>query len=118
MVRPDAANVAVSPDAAVPEIRRLIVVPLASAICEETVRCQISSYSRNSSVSSCAATWPGVRKVSPAGRIASCASCAFFTLRVYWRGVACTYCAPYRSAAWARAALIADSLSVVESVRM
>ena len=28
------------------------------------------------------ATSPGVRNVSPAGRIASCASCAFFTLRV------------------------------------
>ena len=43
MVRPDEANVTASPVAAVPPIRTLTVVPRASAICEATVRCQISS---------------------------------------------------------------------------
>ncbi len=94
IVRPDAAKVQRSPEEAVPAIRRLSVVPLASAICDATVRCQISSYRRNSSASSCPATWPGVRKVSPAGRIASCASWAFLTLRVYWRGVGWTKLSP------------------------
>lgn len=64
------------------------------------------------------ATWPGVRNVSPDGRIASCASCAFFTLRVYCRGEAGTYSGPYSSRAWARAASSAVWLSVVESVRI
>ncbi len=45
---------------------------LASAICEATVRIQISSYRRNSSPRR--PVWAGVRKLSPAGRIASCAS--------------------------------------------
>ncbi|SKZ31222.1 Uncharacterised protein [Mycobacteroides abscessus subsp. abscessus] len=56
MVRPDAANVQRSPlppcPLAVPAMRRLSVVPRASAICDATVRCQISSYNRNSSASS------------------------------------------------------------------
>ena len=43
MVRPLAVKVASRPSAAVPAIRRLSVVPRASAICEATVRCQISS---------------------------------------------------------------------------
>ena len=43
IVRPDAANVDSSPVPAVPVIRTLTVVPRASAICEATVRCQISS---------------------------------------------------------------------------
>jgi hypothetical protein len=59
-----------------------------------------------------------VANESPAGRIASCASWAFFTLRVYWRGVGCTYSSPYSSRACLRAASIADCDSVVESVRM
>ena len=53
---------------------------LASAIWEAMVRIQISSYRRNSSPRS--PVWAGVRKFSPAGRIASCASWAFFTLEV------------------------------------
>ena len=61
-------------------MRTLTDSPVASFICEATVRFQISSYSRNSSPLSpvCA----GVRNRSPAGRIASCASWAFFTLLV------------------------------------
>lgn len=59
-----------------------------------------------------------MRKTSPEGRIASCASCAFFTLRVYWRGDGETYSLPYSCVAWLRAAEIADSDRVVESVRM
>ena len=54
--------------------------PSASFIWEAMVRIQISSYSRNwSPVSRVCA---GVRKVSPAGRMASCASWAFLTLEV------------------------------------
>jgi hypothetical protein len=87
IVRPDAANVTSSPVAAVPAIRTVTVVPRASAICEATVLCQINSYSRKSSPSTSRAICPGVRNVSPDGRIASCASCAFLTLRVYCRGV-------------------------------
>ena len=61
--------------------RTVALVPVASAIWLATVRCQISSYSRNSSPLSWPAIWPGVRKVSPAGRMASWASWAFLTLR-------------------------------------
>ncbi|SHU64697.1 Uncharacterised protein [Mycobacteroides abscessus subsp. abscessus] len=118
MVRPLAVNTTCSPEVAVPASRRLSVVPRASAICEATVRCQISSYKRNSSLSSDECNWPGVLKVSPAGRMASCASCAFFTLRVYCRGEGCTYSFPYNSAACDRAACSAESESVVESVRI
>ncbi|CAB4917782.1 unannotated protein [freshwater metagenome] len=50
--------------------------------------------------------------------MASCASCAFLTLRVYCRGVGCTYSGPYSSVACARAAETADADSDVESVRM
>jgi len=82
MVRPDVVNTTASPAEDSPAIRTDTVVPTASAICEASVRCQISSYRRNSSDESWFATWPGVRNVSPAGRIASCASCAFLTLRV------------------------------------
>ena len=59
-----------------------------------------------------------MRNESPAGRIASCASCAFFTLLVYTRGESGTYSAPYSSRAWRRAASMAVCDSVVESVRI
>ncbi len=118
IVLPDAPNSATSPDPAVPDSRSDTVWPRASAICEAMVRRQISSYSRNSSRPSSPATSPGVRKVSPAGRTASCASCAFFTLRVYCRGVSGTYSGPYSAVACCRAAVSAVSDSVVESVRM
>ncbi len=42
-MRPDAANVTASPVPAEPLIRTLTVVPRASAICDATVRCQMSS---------------------------------------------------------------------------
>jgi hypothetical protein len=63
-------------------MRTEIELPTASVICDATVRRQISSYSRNSSPLSSLATSPGARNESPAGRMASCASCAFFTLPV------------------------------------
>ena len=79
---PEADSSTARPSAAVAPIRTLAVVPRASAICEATVRCQISSYSRNSSPRSAPATWAGVRKESPAGRMASWASWAFLALPV------------------------------------
>ena len=68
------------PDGTGTPIRTEAVEPRASAIWEATVRFQTSSYSRNSSPRSSPATWAGVRKESPAGRIASWASCAFLAL--------------------------------------
>ncbi len=56
----------------------LIERPIASFIWDATVRFQISSYRRNSSL--CRPVSAGVRNASPDGRIASCASCAFLTL--------------------------------------
>ncbi len=50
--------------------------------------------------------------------MASCASCAFLTLRVYCRGLSATVSAPKIVRADSRAAWIADAESVVESVRM
>ncbi len=80
MILPDAANSASSLADEVPVIRTLTDSPVASFIWEATVRFQISSYSRNSSPDSL--VWAGVWNRSPAGRIASCASWAFFTLLV------------------------------------
>ena len=78
---PDAPNSAFSPDDDVPAMRSETVCPFASFICDAIVRIQISSYSAFSSRFNSRATSFGMRNVSPAGRIASCASCAFFTLR-------------------------------------
>ena len=81
MTLPVAPNSARSLPVEVPATRTETDSPVASFICEATVRCQISSYRRRSSEdSSVLATWAGVRKLSPAGRMASCASCAFLTL--------------------------------------
>ena len=82
IVRPEATKVhgARRSAPARASIRTVIDWPSASFIWEATVRIQISSYSRNWSPVS--RVWAGVRKVSPAGRIASCASWAFFTLLV------------------------------------
>ena len=81
MILPLAPNSARSPAVEVPATRTETDSPVASFICEATVRCQISSYRRRSSEdSSVLATWAGVRKLSPAGRMASCASWAFLTL--------------------------------------
>jgi hypothetical protein len=74
------AAVAAGVAAARPVIRTDTDSPAASFIWEATVRFQISSYRRSSSPDSPA--WAGVRKRSPAGRMASCASWAFFTLLV------------------------------------
>ena len=119
MVRPEALNVQVaSPAGAV--IRTVRVRPRASTICEATVRCQISSYSRNSSERPPRdpARLPGVRNASPDGRMASCASWAFLTFFVYWRGSVGRYSGPYSSRTCALAASRAVLLNVVESVRM
>ncbi len=81
MTVPDAPNSAFSPADESPAIRSETVWPFASAICEATVLIQISSYRRCSSRVSSRTTSCGVRKTSPDGRTASCASCAFFTFR-------------------------------------
>lgn len=94
MVRPDAPNVqrpvsVISPVVAsvidsrcgsVAPMRTVTVSPTASFICEASVRLQISSYSRKASPLNPVSA--GAAKCSPAGRIASCASCAFFTFEV------------------------------------
>jgi hypothetical protein len=72
MVRPEATNVHASAFAGVALILIVTERPSASFIWEEMVRIQTSSYNRNWSPVS--RVWAGVRKVSPAGRIASCAS--------------------------------------------
>ena len=78
MTRPDAANTTSRPSEASPPMRTDTDWPVASFICEATVRCQTSSYNRN--WSPVRPVWPGVRNASPEGRIASCASWAFLTL--------------------------------------
>ena len=77
---PDAPNSASSPELDRPATRTETDSPVASFICEATVRFHTRSYSRSSSPVSL--VWAGVRNLSPAGRIASCASCALFTLLV------------------------------------
>ncbi len=69
-----------SPAVARPRTRTATDSPVASFICEATVRFQTSSYSRN--WSPLRPVWAGVRNESPAGRIASWASCAPLTLLV------------------------------------
>ena len=59
----------------------LTVFIVAGTICEATARFQISSYRRRSSSGRYFATDAGVRSAE-LGRIASCASCAFFDLVV------------------------------------
>ena len=81
MVRPVAENSTSSPVVDRPLMVTFMDVPLASAIWQATVRFQMRSYSLNSSASSWPASWPGVAKFSPAGRMASWASWEFFTLR-------------------------------------
>ena len=121
MTVPDAENtVSTGPSGvvAVAARRTDAVCPRASAICEATVRFQISSYSLNWSPDSSRATWAGVRKWSPAGRMASWASCAPFAFDAYTRGLSGTYSDPYSSATCRRAASTACVDSVGESVRM
>ncbi len=81
MILPEAPNSARSPADDRPATFTDTDSPVASFICEATVRFQIRSYSRSSSPRR-PARWAsgGVRNRSPAGRIASCASWAFFTL--------------------------------------
>ena len=87
MVVPLAANSqSVPPGAPVPAgsrtaaaRRTLTVVPAASAICEARVRCQIRRYRLSSCPFSSPARLSGDRS-GVVGRMASWASCAFFTL--------------------------------------
>jgi hypothetical protein len=80
ITRPDEVNSQFSPVEALASILIETLLPTASFICDAIVRIQISSYSRYSAPLSpvCAGVW----KCSPAGRIASCASWAFFTFEV------------------------------------
>ena len=56
--------------------------------------------------------------MSPAGRMASCASCAFLTFPSHLRAPGERYSCPNSDVTWERAALMAVSDSAVESVRM
>ncbi len=80
MILPDAPNSASSPLLDRPVTRTETDSPVASFICEATVRFHTSSYSRSSSPDS--PVRAGVLKRSPEGRIASWASWALFTLLV------------------------------------
>ena len=82
MTVPDAVNSAVPCSAVAAEIVTEAVDPRASAICDATVRFQMRSYSLNSLPRSTLLSSDGVRNVSPDGRIASWASCAFLDLPV------------------------------------
>jgi len=115
---PEAANSTSSSLADVAPMRSETVRPTASSICEASVRFQTRSYSACSSRESSDFTSSGVRNVSPAGRMASCASWAFATARPYLRGFWGTYSGPKSSCTCRRVASSAASDSVVESVRM
>ena len=89
----------------------MTVVPVASAICEASVRCQISRYSDSSWLFSSPATWRGERS-GVVGRIASWASWAFLTFESYCLGCGDRNCWPYSLAIAARTACSASSDSV------
>ena len=114
---PDAVNSTLLPFAVTASVT-VVVSYFASAIWLAIVRFQIRSYSRCSSRSSSPETSDGLRNVSPDGRIASWASCAFLLLFAYTRGFSGTAFSPYISTACARAAVTACVLSAVESVRI
>ena len=96
----------------------MTVWPVASAIWLASVRCQISRYSASSWPLSSPATCCGERN-GVVGRIASCASCAFFTLRrVAARRRATGTAAPYSLVIAARTACSASSERTTASVRM
>ena len=82
------------------------------------MRFQIRSYSLNSLPRSTLCNSDGVRNTSPDGRIASCASCAFFDLPAYVRGFSGTESEPYSFVACVRAAETACCESATESVRI
>ena len=70
------------------------MVPVASAICDASVRCQTNRYSAISWLLSSPSTCLGLRN-GVVGRIASWASWAFFTFDAYCFGVGDRYCWPY-----------------------
>ena len=114
---PDAENSASVPSAAAAPRRTVTVVPVASAICDANVRCQIRRYSERSWLFSSDANCCGERS-GVVGRIASWASWAFFTFEAYCFGCGDRYCGPYSEATAPRTACIASSDSVTLSVRM
>jgi len=77
---PDPTTVIGSAAGAWPRMRTATDSPVASFICEATVRFQTRSYSRSWSPDRPVAA--GRRNESPAGRMASCASWALLTLLV------------------------------------
>ena len=93
------------------------MTPVASAICDASVRCQIIRYSARSWLFSSPLTCGGVR-YGVVGRIASWASCAFFTFDEYCFGDGLRYCWPYWLVTAARVACSASSDSTTLSVRM
>ena len=95
----------------------MTVVPVASAICDANVRCQIKRYSERSWPFSSDASCCGERK-GVVGRMASWASWAFLTLESYCFGCGDRYGCPYSAATAARTACSASADSVTLSVRM
>ena len=76
MTVPDAWNMASPSDSVGADRRTVAVEPVASAIWQASVRCQISVYSLSWSAGTLVAISAGSRKCAPAGRIHSWASCA------------------------------------------
>ena len=102
MTVPDAWNTAspsVGPAGA--DKRTVAVEPVASAIWQASVRCQISVYRRSWSPGSLEASSSGSWKREPAGRIHSWASCAPAVLVAYCLGSAEDV---YKRQAWSRSA--------------
>ena len=95
---PAVPNSASTPEAPTAPRRTATLSPTASAICEATVRFQMSSYRRAWSPGTAPATSSGSRNDSPAGRMASWASWAFFTRLRYTRGWEGRYSPPKRAA--------------------
>ena len=95
----------------------MTVVPVASAICDASVRCQIKRYSDSSWPLSSPATWLGARS-GVDGRIASWASWALRVFDVYCFGCGDRNCPPYSLATAARTACSASSDNATLSVRM
>ena len=118
MTVPDAWNMA-SPSDSVGEDRRTVAVePVASAIWQASVRCQIRVYSLSWSAGTLVAISAGSRKCAPAGRIHSWASCAPAVFVAYCLGASDKYFSPKCRDTASRAAAIASCDSVTESVRI
>ena len=91
---PLAVNSASRPSSVRAPTRSCTVSPVQSVIWLASVRFHTSSYSRASGFGTCLATVFGSAKASPAGRMASWASWAFFTLLAYTLGLGGSTCCP------------------------